>query len=57
MSSQAYLVVDDPHAVDWLEDTGVVAIAENGAWRLTALGEVAMTRFNGRCRAEPVLWL
>ena len=53
----AYLVADDPPAVDWLEDMGVVAIDENGAWRLTALGEVAMARFNGRYRAEPVLCL
>ena len=53
----AYLVANDPPAVDWLEDMGVVAIAENGAWRLTALGEVAMARFNGRHRAEPVLCL
>jgi len=44
----AYLVADDPPAADWLEDMGVVAINENGAWRLTALGEVAMARFNGR---------
>ena len=49
----AYLVADDPPAVDWLEDMGVVAIDENGAWRLTALGEVAMARFNGRYRADP----
>ena len=53
----AYLVADDPPAVDWLEDMGVVAVDENGAWRLTALGEVAMARFNGRNRAEPVLRL
>ena len=48
-------MADDPPAVDWLDGMGVVAIAENGAWRLTALGEVAMARFNGRYRADPVL--
>ena len=53
----AYLVADDPPAVDWLEDMGVVAVDENGAWRLTALGEVAMARFNGRYHADPVLCL
>ena len=36
---------------------GVVAIDENGVWRLTALGEAAMARFNGRYHAEPVLCL
>ena len=53
----AYLVADDPPAVDRLENMGVVATDENGAWRLTALGEVAMARFNGRYRADPVLCL
>jgi hypothetical protein len=53
----AYLVADDPPAADWLEDMGVVAVAENGAWRLTALGEVGMARLNGRYRAELVLCL
>jgi hypothetical protein len=53
----AYLVADDPPASDWLEDNGVVAIDENGVWRLTALGEVAMARFNGRHRAELALCL
>jgi hypothetical protein len=54
----AYLVSDDAPAVDWLENMGVVAVDEDGAWKLTALGEAAMARFNGRYQSsEPVLHL
>ena len=54
----AYLMADDAPAVDWLENMGIVAVDENGAWKLTALGESAMARFDGRYQAsEPVLRL
>ena len=53
----AYLVADHPPAADWLEDMGVVASNENGAWRLTTVGKVAMAKINGRYRAEPALCL
>lgn len=43
----AYLIADDAPAVDWLREMGLEAANEDGAWKLTAPGEVAMARFHG----------
>jgi hypothetical protein len=44
----AVLIADTAPDADWLEQTGVTAVGENGTWKLTAPAHVAMARFDGR---------
>jgi hypothetical protein len=50
----AVLIADSAPDADWLEQTGVTAVGENGTWRLTAPAQVAMARFDGRSGLDAV---
>jgi hypothetical protein len=45
----AYLIGNEPPAADWLEQMEVVAVDENGTWKLTARGGGGPACREGEC--------